>query len=68
MASWGLFRRARVPGDLVNDNSDEPRIDAATATQLLGATPSRERVESVAAYLRPGERRRFLRSVNGTAQ
>ena len=60
MALKGLFKRVRTPGDLVGDNSDEPRLDHHSAAALLGPDPDAERIDSVLCLVRRSERHRVL--------
>ena len=53
--------RASQDGDLVGDKSDEPRLDADQAVQMLAASTSFTQTESVLGLVAHRDRRRVLK-------
>lgn len=52
-------------GDLVQDNSDEPRLDVSQAARMLASSTSLEQTESVLGLVRRQDRRRVIRRADG---
>ena len=48
-------------GDLLNDNSDEPRLELGDAVRMLAASSSLEQTESVLSLVRRQDRRRLIK-------
>ena len=48
-------------GDLVNDNSDEPRLTLDDAVRMLAASSSLQQTESVLSLVRRQDRRRLIK-------
>ena len=48
-------------GDLVGDNSDEPRLELDDAVRMLAGSSSLEQTESVLSLVRRQDRRRLIK-------